>query len=63
MMAAGVGAGIWKNLAEAAQIIRVETKTFPVKENQKAYRDSFEIYARIYPSLKKVYDISAMKGF
>ena len=63
IMVAGVGAGVWKNLSEAAGIVRVETETLPNRENQKAYRDSFEIYSRLYPALKPVYDLSAAKGY
>ncbi len=63
IMVAGVGAGVWKNLSEAVSIVRVETETLPIRENQKAYQDAFEIYAKLYPALKPVYDLSASKGF
>ena len=62
-MAAGVGAGVYGNLAEACEIIRVETETEPVRENQAAYRETFEIFSQIYPALKPVYDLSAAKGY
>ena len=62
IMVAGVGAGIWKNLGEAVSIIRPETETLPIPENQPAYRDAFEIYSKIYHALKPVYDLSASKG-
>lgn len=63
VMVAGVGAGVWNSLDEAAGIVRVETETLPIRENQKAYQDAFEIYSRLYPALKPVYDLSASKGF
>jgi len=63
IMVAGVGAGVWKNLEEAASIVKVETETLPIRENQKLYQDSFEIYSRLYPALKGVYDLSASKGY
>ena len=63
IMVAGVGAGVWKNLQEACNIVKVETETLPIKANQAAYMDSFEIYSKIYPALKQVYDLSASKGF
>ncbi|MBR2263685.1 MAG: xylulokinase, partial [Firmicutes bacterium] len=63
IMVAGVGAGVWKNLEEACNIVKVETETLPIKANQAAYMDSFEIYSKIYPALKQVYDLSASKGF
>ena len=63
VMVAGVGAGVWKNLLEATEIVRVETETLPNRENQKAYRDAFEIYSNLYPALKKTFDLSAEKGW
>jgi len=63
IMVAGVGAGIWKNLGEAVSIVKVETETLPVRENQSAYQDAFEIYSKLYPALKPVYDLSAAKGY
>ena len=63
IMVAGVGAGVWKNLEEAASIVKMETETLPNRENQKLYQDSFEIYSKIYPALKSVYDLSASKGY
>ena len=63
VMVAGVGAGVWKNLQEAASIVKMETETLPIKANQSAYRDSFAIYSQIYPALKPVYDLSASKGY
>ena len=62
-MAAGVGAGVYKNLAEACQVIRVETETDPIPGNQAAYQDTFEIFSQIYPALKPVYDLSASRGY
>lgn len=63
IMVAGVGAGVWKDLGEAISIVRVETETLPIRANQAAYRDAFEIYSKIYPALKNVYDLSAAKGY
>ncbi|MGX8706414.1 MAG: xylulokinase, partial [bacterium] len=63
IMVAGVGAGIWKNLAEAANIIKAETETLPNPDNQSAYNDTYEIYCKLYHALKPVYDLSAAKGY
>ncbi|MEE1199116.1 MAG: xylulokinase [Christensenellales bacterium] len=63
VMVAGVGAGIWKSLEEACSIVKVETEIDPIVANQPAYRDSYELYAQLYPALKPVYDLSARKGF
>ena len=63
IMVAGVGAGIWKDLKEAAGIISAETVTLPIAENQPAYNDTYEIYCKLYPALKPVYDLSASKGY
>ena len=63
IMVAGVGAGIWKDLNEAAGIIKAETETLPCPENQPAYNDTYDIYCRLYHALKPVYDLSASKGY
>ena len=63
IMVAGVGAGIWKDLKEAATIIKAETETLPIPENQAAYNDTYEIYCKLYHALKPVYDLSASKGY
>ena len=63
VLVAGVGAGLWKNLTEAVQVIRPETECTPIAENQEGYRKSYEIYKRIYPALKPVYDFGASLGF
>ena len=63
ILIAGVGAGIWKNLGEAVNVIRSETETLPNPENQAAYNDTYEIYGKLYHALKPVYDASAAKGY
>ena len=56
VMVAGVGAGVWKNLAEATSILRVETETLPNPANQAAYKAAFERYSALYPALKPIFD-------
>ena len=56
VMVAGVGAGVWKNLAEATGILRVETETLPNPANQAAYKEAFARYSALYPALKPVFD-------
>ena len=63
IMVAGVGAGIWKNLGEAVGIIRAETETLPIPENQPAYEKTFRVYSQLYHALKPVYDLSAELGY
>ena len=63
IMVAGVGAGIWNSLTEAAEILHPETETLPNMENRKAYQDSYELYCALYPALKGVFDLSAGKGY
>lgn len=63
VLVAGVGAGLWKNLNEAVQVIHAETECLPIPENQSGYRKSYEIYNRIYPALKSVYDAGAEMGY
>ena len=63
VLIAGVGAGLWENLGEAVKVLREETETFPIPENQEGYRKSYEIYKKIYPTLKPLYDFSAEQGY
>ena len=63
VLVAGVGAGLWKNLTEAVQVIHPETECLPKPENQPGYKKSYEIYKRIYPALKDVYGLSAEMGY
>ena len=63
VLVAGVGAGLWKNLTEAVQVIRPETEALPNPDNQPGYRKSYEIYKKIYPALKPVYDLGAEMGY
>ncbi len=62
VMVAGVGAGIWNNLGEAASIIKVETETLPNAKNFAAYQDAYAIYSQLYGALKPVFDLSASQG-
>lgn len=58
-LVAGVGAGLWQSLAQAAQVIVPETQTLPNEGNQPGYRHSYSLYKRLYPALKPVYDAGA----
>ena len=63
VLVAGVGAGVWKDLREAAGVLHVETSTEPNPANYAAYEDSFGIYARLYGALKPVFDFGAELGY
>ena len=63
VLIAGVGAGLWKNLSEAVQVLQVETEVQPNPENREGYRKSYEIYKKIYPTMKALYDLSAELGY
>lgn len=63
VLVAGVGAGLWKNLNEAVQVIRPETECQPIAENQEGYRKSYELYKKLYPALKDVYAAGAEMGY
>lgn len=63
VLVAGVGAGLWKNLGEAVQVIKPETEATPDPANQPGYKKSYEIYKKLYPALKQVYDLSAEMGY
>jgi xylulokinase len=49
---AGVGAGVWDNIVEAAKMLTVETVTEPKQENFKMYRRLHVIYRKLYEDLK-----------
>lgn len=54
-MLAGVGAGIYKNLAEAADQVKQPGKVYEPNEKLTAfYAEMFSIYRDIYPSLNKI---------
>lgn len=50
---AGVGAGLWRSLEDAANMLKVETLTEPNKENFAAYRRLHGIYKKLYGDLKQ----------
>ena len=60
---AGVGAGLWKNLGEAVEVLQEETRVEPAAENQDGYRKSYAMYKKIYPALKPLYDAGAELGY
>lgn len=61
-MIAGVGAGLWKDLAAATGILRVESRTLPAPENAEAYRRAAAVYGGIYPALKDLFSRGADLG-
>lgn len=63
VLVAGVGAGLWKDLGEAVKVIRPETEALPKAENQPGYRKSYELYKKLYPALKGVYDAGTAMGY
>jgi len=46
---------VWKDLGEAASIIKAESETLPVKENQAAYREAYALYGELYPTLAPLF--------
>ena len=63
VLVAGVGAGLWKDLTEAVQVIHAETECHPNPDNQPLYRKSYTIYKKLYPALKDVYATGAELGY
>lgn len=60
VLVAGVGAGVWKNLEEAIQVLREDEKCYlPSEETQGAYRKAYELYKMIYHANKPVFDAGA----
>jgi len=55
-LVAGVGAGIWPDLATAVQGIAVDTRTTPDPATKPAYDAAFATYRELYPTLKPRFD-------
>jgi xylulokinase len=51
---AGVGAGIWPDVAAAAEVVQIGEETHP-GPNVAAYNDSYAIYRSLYPTLKDTF--------
>ncbi len=49
---AGVGAGLWKDIEQAAQMLSVETVTEPIPENVEAYNSIIKTYSGLYQDVK-----------
>ena len=53
---AGVGAGVYKSVAEACDItIKADVIQQPIKQNIEEYKKYYQIYKNIYPALKQNY--------
>ena len=61
-MAAGVGAGVFRDFGEAVSVLKVETETLPDPQNRAAYRDGLSMYAEMYHAMKPVFDKGATFG-
>lgn len=61
-MAAGVGAGVFRDFSEAVSVLMVETETLPDSRNRAAYQDGFSMYAQMYHAMKPVFDKGAALG-
>ncbi len=58
VLAAGVGAGIWKDLHEAIKVLREDEKSYqPNPEVIPAYRKAYEKYKAIYAANKPLFDM------
>ena len=55
VMVAAVGAGLRKDLADAASVLVAETETLPDPANREAYREAYAKYCMLYPALADVY--------
>ena len=50
---AGVGAGLWPSIEQAAQMLKVETQTQPNLENTQKYAKIMKTYSGLYQDLKQ----------
>jgi xylulokinase len=54
---AGVGAEVYNSIQEAtSEIVKVTSKTQPIKDNVKVYEEYYQIYRSLYPALKPEFD-------
>ena len=60
-LVAGVGTGAWPDLQAATRTIEVESRTPPDTKAKPAYDAAFEIYRKLYPTLKPRFDEIAEK--
>lgn len=50
----GVGVGIFKDIKEGvSQMVKVDKKYEPNKENSKTYKELYDIYCRIYEGMEQ----------
>lgn len=57
VLAAGVGAGIWKNFDEAIKVLKEDEKFYtPSLETRDAYRKAYAKYKMIYAANKPIFD-------
>ncbi len=54
---AGVGAGVWKDIEEAAQCLKVETVTEPIAENARVMNALLPVYQGLYQDLKERFKV------
>ncbi len=54
-ISAGVGSGIYSSYNCAAELASVEKRCTPCSPNQELYEQRFQIYSRLYPTLKPLY--------
>ena len=50
---AGVATGVFKDIAQIREYVRVDEETKPNEENSKIYDKLYKIYLTLYPNLKK----------
>ncbi len=54
---AGVGAEVYNSIQEAtSEIVKVTSKTQPIKDNVRVYEEYYRIYRSLYPALKPEFD-------
>ena len=56
VLVAGVGAGVWKDLNDAAKVLKEETRTLPDPETTAVYEKNFRLYQKLYGALKGSFD-------
>lgn len=60
-MLAGIGIGLYKDLAEATSQVQAVGETRPLQDQIQIYNNIYEIYCRLYPALKEPFHMMAEK--
>jgi xylulokinase len=53
---AGAGVGVWASVEEALSVLKIETETHPIPDNVALYERLYNIYGKLYETLKATFN-------